>query len=48
MEFYVASGRSIRAWSAKAGAIVRIFKNISQSDITVIVLDKLERKLFIG
>lgn len=48
MELYVASGRTVRAWSAKKGIIERIYKNVCLSDITYMCLDSQERKLFIG
>lgn len=47
-EFYIAGGRSISVWNAKNGKPTRCFKNVFESDITAMALDKSHRKLIIG
>ncbi len=48
MEFYTASSRNVRVWDAKKGIIKRVFKNLTKTDITQMVHDKSERKIFLG
>ena len=47
-EFYIAGERSINVWDAKTGKPTRCFKNIFDSEITVMALDNDHRKLIVG
>jgi len=47
-EFYIAGERSINVWDAKTGKPTRCFKNIFESEITVMALDNDHRKLIVG
>lgn len=47
-EFYIAGGRSINVWNAKTGKPTRCLKNVFDSDITALALDKQHRKLIVG
>ena len=47
-EFYIAGERSINVWDAKTGRPTRCFKNIFESEITVMALDNDHRKLIVG
>jgi len=48
MEFYSAAGRSVKCWDAIKGIVIRYYKNLSDRNLTSMVLDHNQRKLFLG
>ena len=48
MEIYVAGERSVKVWDARTGKPVRVMKNVLDSDITYMELDKHHRKMVLG
>ena len=43
-----ASAREVKIWDAKDGALLRVYRELSQSELTVACLDFRERKVIIG
>ena len=41
----VAVERSVKIWDAVSGTLLRVFKNVTEADITVACLDDRERKV---
>ena len=48
LELYIGSRRNLKVWSIERGALSKNYRNIVQSDISIIELDDRERKCFIG
>jgi WD40 repeat protein len=48
LEIYIGTGGTIKAWSAEKGIVARTFKNLIESDIITMELDKNHRRIFFG
>ena len=48
LEVYIGSRKNLKVWSVIKGIITKIYKNVVKSDISIIELDDMERKCFIG
>jgi len=48
LEVYIGSKKNLKVWSVTKGVMSKNYKNIVQTDISIIELDDLERKCFIG
>lgn len=48
LELYIGSRRNLKVWSITSGVMIKNYKNVVKSDISIIELDDQERKCFIG
>ncbi|CCI44278.1 unnamed protein product [Albugo candida] len=48
LSFLTAAGRDIKIWDAQSGRIVRVYRNVSQADVTSVCLDARQRKILVG
>lgn len=48
LEIYVAGERSVKVWDAITGKPIRVMKNVFDSVITFMELDKYHRRLVLG
>jgi WD40 repeat protein len=46
--FITAHPKSIKVWDAETGKLESVFRNLTSQDITSVVIDVRERKLFVG
>ncbi|EWS75142.1 cyclic nucleotide-binding domain protein (macronuclear) [Tetrahymena thermophila SB210] len=47
-EFYTGAGKNVRVWNFRKGTVQRVYKSITESDITSMALDANQRKLYLG
>lgn len=48
LEVYIGSRKNLKVWSVIKGIMTKNYKNVVKSDISIIELDDMERKCFIG
>jgi|JI6StandDraft_1071083.scaffolds.fasta_scaffold05434_8 WD40 repeat protein len=48
LEIYIGTGGTLKAWSAEKGVVSRTFKNLTQTDIICMELDRNHRRIFVG
>ncbi|KAG7393156.1 hypothetical protein PHYPSEUDO_012495 [Phytophthora pseudosyringae] len=48
LSFITAAGRDVKIWDARLGKLIRMYRNLSSTDLTTLCLDFRERKFIIG
>jgi hypothetical protein len=48
MRVVTASGRTVRVWEARSGALVSTFRGVAATAISAVLLDKTERNVIVG
>ncbi|KAH7459783.1 hypothetical protein PRIC2_010671 [Phytophthora ramorum] len=48
LSFITAAGRDVKIWDARLGKLIRVYRDLSSTDLTTLCLDFRERKLIIG
>ncbi len=48
LSIFVAMGRSVSVWSALTGSLLRLYRDISEYDITFFVIDSCQRRFIVG
>ncbi|KAE9311078.1 hypothetical protein PF001_g9903 [Phytophthora fragariae] len=48
LSFITAAGRDVKIWDARVGKLIRVYRNLSSTDLTTLCLDFRERKFIIG
>ncbi|EGZ10227.1 hypothetical protein PHYSODRAFT_522483, partial [Phytophthora sojae] len=48
LSFITAAGRDVKVWDARVGKLIRVYRNLSSTDLTTLCLDFRERKFIIG
>ncbi|KUG01127.1 putative WD repeat-containing protein [Phytophthora nicotianae] len=48
LSFITAAGRDVKIWDARLGKLIRVYRDLSSSDLTTLCLDFRERKFVIG
>ncbi|KAF4315374.1 hypothetical protein G195_011102 [Phytophthora kernoviae 00238/432] len=48
LSFITAAGRDVKIWDARLGKLIRVYRDLSTTDLTTLCLDFRERKFIIG
>ncbi|CEG37948.1 ef hand family protein [Plasmopara halstedii] len=48
LSFVTATRKNVKIWDARLGKLIRVYRNLSSTDLTTICLDFRERKLIVG
>ena len=48
MTFITAAGSDVKIWDAQTGSLIRVYRNLSNTDLTALCLDDRERKFITG
>ncbi|KAG3004371.1 hypothetical protein PC128_g19107 [Phytophthora cactorum] len=48
LSFITAAGRDVKIWDARLGKLIRVYRDLSSTDLTTLCLDFRERKFIIG
>ena len=45
---FILGGDSVKVWDVRTGKLMSVYRNICTHELTAVILDNRERKLFVG